>query len=81
MRTTIEIPDELMRQAKIRAAAEGKSIKQFVIEALDQRLAPKQRVRLEFPLIRTGGAPIRDLTPEEMEEAMIPINDYLPNGR
>ena len=80
MRTTIELPDELMRKAKIRAATEGVSFKQFFIAAVEQHLAPKRKVRLEFPLIRTGGPPVRDLTPEEMEEAMIPTNDYLPDG-
>ena len=41
MRTTIELPDELLAQAKSRAALGGLSLKQFFIEAIEQRLAPQ----------------------------------------
>ena len=39
MKTTIEIPDPLFRKAKSRAAERGQSLKQFVAEALQARLA------------------------------------------
>ena len=39
MKTTIEIPDPLFRKAKSRAAARGQSLKDFVTEALQIRLA------------------------------------------
>ncbi len=39
-----EIPDDLHRQAKSAAALEGKSLKQFVIDALEAATRPaKQR--------------------------------------
>ncbi len=39
MKTTIEIPDPLFRTAKATAAERGQSLKQFVTEALQERLA------------------------------------------
>lgn len=39
MKTTIEIPDPLFRKAKSRAAARGQTLRQFVTEALQARLA------------------------------------------
>ena len=41
MKTTVEIPDALFRQAKSRAAAAGQSLKTFITEALEARLAGK----------------------------------------
>jgi hypothetical protein len=84
MRTTIELPDELLTRAKSRAALEGMSLKEFFIEAVEQKLAPPalKKRRLEIPVIRTGGPVIRDLTPEQIEEAAFgPIDDYVPDRR
>jgi hypothetical protein len=39
MKTTIEIPDPLFRKAKSRAAERGQSLKDFVADALQARLA------------------------------------------
>jgi hypothetical protein len=41
MKTTIEIPDLLFRRAKSRAAERGQSLKQFMTEALQDKLARK----------------------------------------
>ncbi|MBC8326651.1 MAG: hypothetical protein H8E27_13615 [Verrucomicrobia subdivision 3 bacterium] len=38
MKTTIEMPDTLFRQAKAKAALQGKSMKQFVNEAVQQQV-------------------------------------------
>ncbi len=38
MKTTLEIPDTLFRHAKSIAARDGKSLKQFVNEALEEKL-------------------------------------------
>jgi hypothetical protein len=38
MKTTLEIPDALFRKAKATAAERGQSLKQFVTEALQERL-------------------------------------------
>lgn len=39
MKTTLDIPDEIMRTAKIRAAEEGRKLKDVVAEALRTGLA------------------------------------------
>ncbi len=38
MKTTIEIPDALFRKAKSRAAERGQTLKEFVAEALQEKL-------------------------------------------
>jgi hypothetical protein len=39
MKTTLEIPDPLFRKAKSRAAERGQTLKEFVTEALQAKLA------------------------------------------
>ena len=39
MKTTLELPDELFRQAKATAASNGQSLKTFFTEALQAKLA------------------------------------------
>lgn len=72
MRTTIELPDELLAQAKIRAAVGGISLKQFFIQAIEQKLTPeKPKVRRPPPVIGSPNSrPIGVLTPEQIDEAM-----------
>jgi hypothetical protein len=41
LKTTIEIPDPLFRKAKSKAAERGQTLKEFVAEALREKLAPK----------------------------------------
>ena len=39
MKTTVEIPDDLFKRAKVLAAQEGVSMKQLITESLRQRVA------------------------------------------
>ena len=41
MKTTVEIPDPLFRKAKARAAERGQTLKEFMSEALQEKLATK----------------------------------------
>jgi hypothetical protein len=41
VKTTLEIPDRLFRKAKSKAAERGQSLKEFVNEALQEKLASK----------------------------------------
>jgi len=72
MRTTIELPDDLLSQAKSRAALDGVSLKQFFIEAIEHKLSPAaRRTRRPPPTLGSPKArPIGVLTPEQMDEAM-----------
>jgi len=40
MKTTLEMPDALFRRVKSRAAERGQTLKEFVNEALQEKLAP-----------------------------------------
>ena len=42
MKTTIEIPDPLFRKAKSKAAECGQPLKEFVAEALQEKLTAKE---------------------------------------
>ncbi len=63
MRTTIDIPDETYRTARILAAERGETLRALVLEGLemveraskpDNRTVPeKQKTRLRFPVIRS----------------------------
>ena len=50
MRTTLDIDDGVLRQAKKLAAEEGKTLTLIIEEALRERLSPKTRVRKKFKL-------------------------------
>jgi hypothetical protein len=60
MRTTLDLPDPLLRQLKSRAALEGTTLKQLVREAIERGLsAPAQaatsaRRRSALPSIELG---------------------------
>ncbi len=43
MKTTIELPDALFRRAKATAAERGQSLKDFVAEALQEKLSTRKR--------------------------------------
>ncbi|MCX6594898.1 MAG: hypothetical protein NTV70_00850 [Acidobacteria bacterium] len=72
MRTTIELPDELLTQARLVASVEGISLKEFFIEAVRYRVSPpKQKVRrLPTPIGDPSAPPMAPLTREQIDEAM-----------
>lgn len=41
VKTTLEIPDVLFRKAKSKAAERGQTLKEFVNEALQEKVAPR----------------------------------------
>lgn len=50
MRTTLDIDDAVLREAKKLAATEGKTLRRLVEEALRDRLAPRRRPGKPFRL-------------------------------
>jgi hypothetical protein len=65
MKTTIEIPDPLFRKAKSKAAERGQTLKEFVGEALQEKLAAKaSNVRLGEPEWMQGFGKLRRLRKE-----------------
>ena len=72
MRTTIELPDELMTRAKVYAAGKGLSLKQLFAEAMEEKLSrPSGKVRRPPPMIGDPNAPkMKTLTREQIDEAL-----------
>ena len=73
MKTTIEIPEKLFRQAKSQAALEGLSLREFFLRGLQLALQTPPKTtgqrRANFPLVKTQlGAP--RLTDEQVAEAL-----------
>lgn len=66
MKTTLDIPDPLFRQAKSRAALRGISLRQFFTEALEEKITASPSAQpgsAEPPWMRGFGA-LRDLHEE-----------------
>jgi len=72
MRTTIELPDALLEQARKRAAGEGISLREFFTKAVEEKLTPPARkVRRPPPSIGSQDAPpLHVLTAEQIDEAL-----------
>ena len=69
MRTTIELPDELLQAAKVSAASAGVSLRTFFLEAVQQKLAPAQK-KTRMPPPQINGPRMGVLTTEQLEDAM-----------
>lgn len=54
MKTTLEIPDRIFRRAKSAAAARGVSLREFVTEAVKDKLADGSKAR-QKPWIKLMG--------------------------
>ena len=71
MRTTLDLPDDLMKQAKIAAVERGLTLRDLVAEALRHALAPKPRQarRARLPNIRlAANAPLRRMRVEDLKD-------------
>lgn len=74
MRTTVEFPPDLLRQAKIQAAARGESLKSLLTRAVAAELgrvagmAPRRRLAL--PLIGDPKAPPVRVTGADLAKAL-----------
>ena len=65
MKTTLEIPDVLFRKAKSKAAERGQTLKDFVGEALEEKLAPRSsKARSGEPEWMQGFGKLRHLQKE-----------------
>jgi hypothetical protein len=70
MRTTLDLPDEVLRRAKIVAVERGSTLRQIVIDALHHELggAQQKRQRLtQAPIQLSADAPLRTLSPDEVK--------------
>lgn len=76
MKATIDIPDELYRKVKVKAANEGRTVRDVVINALDSTVAsdwngmPEIQHRNGWPVVTLGTGTIPALTNEEIAELL-----------
>lgn len=79
MKTTIDLPDELMRAVKIRAVNEGRRLKDLVPELIKIGLAETQEPsssvgqRVRVPLVQCAhpSRPGQEMTPERVAEILL----------
>lgn len=79
MRTTLDLPDDLLRAIRIRAAEEQRTLKDLMAELLrrglarptDERQAQTVR-RVRLPLVRCAhpARPEEEMTPERVAEIL-----------
>lgn len=78
MRTTVQLPTELLRAAKAEAAARGETLKEFLTRAVANELGntsgPATSTRVELPLVGGARPDAVDLTNAEIE-AIIAAED------
>lgn len=79
MKTTLDLDDELLAEAKRRAAASGTTLKAYVEDALRARMLPKPaartRYRLDLPVVRGEAPPAVDVADRNA------LYDFLDRGR
>ncbi|MBN8508406.1 MAG: hypothetical protein J0L57_07330 [Burkholderiales bacterium] len=70
MRTTLDLPDDILRRAKIEAVERGSTLRQLVIDALQREMAGTERPRKRLmrpPIKLAADAPLRQLSPEAVK--------------
>jgi plasmid stability protein len=84
MKTTLDLPDALVKQVKIRAVREGRKLKDAVADLLRKGLAAADEADAQTPVIakdkRTGlpvivcnqaAAPEEEMTPERVADILL----------
>jgi len=74
MRTTVDIPDALYRELKVRAANEGCSVREVVLRSvrseLDSRHYAKKNTKIKLPLVPSKRPGWLKLTNAEIDEIL-----------
>jgi len=78
MKTTLDLPDDLMREVKIRAVRENRRLKDAVADLLRRGLSqrgsgPKLRRRVALPIIEGArrARPQQEMTPERVASILL----------
>ena len=72
MRTTLDLPDDILRRAKIEAVERRSTLRQLVIDALQREMAGTERPRKRLtkpPIKLAADAPLRRMSPEAVKLA------------
>jgi hypothetical protein len=73
MRTTIDLPNDLFRQVKSKAALRGKTLKAFVQAAIEKEVSakdPKSSFRVKLPIIKSRKPKSLSLTNSQIEDLL-----------
>jgi plasmid stability protein len=78
VKTTLDLPEELVREMKIRAAREGRKLREIATEIFQRGLSapePKPKAatkgkQVKLPLLK-GGTATRQFTPAELDEILL----------
>lgn len=71
MRTTIDLPDELLRTARVRAAEADETLKELFARALRNELGRTPRKsRRELPLVKSRRPGASQLTADQLDQAL-----------
>ena len=79
MKTTLDLPDELMREVKIRAVKENRKLKDAIADLLRRGLSqktaepPTVRHRVKLPLVQCAhkARPGEEMTPERVARLLL----------
>ena len=78
MKTTLELPEDLMRAIKLRAVMENRKLKDAIADLLRLGLSQKARAktprhRVELPLVRCSrdARPGEEMTPERVARILL----------
>jgi len=76
MRTTIDVPDPLFREMKSLAAHKGKSLREFVLRAIEREVSQtrqdrRRRFSARLPLVPSSSpGALRSMTNGEIEDLL-----------
>lgn len=80
MKTTVDLPDDLMREIKVRAARTDRKLKDAMADLLRRGLAARdaddstaEHRRVELPLVRCAhpARPEEEMTPERVADVLL----------
>lgn len=79
MKTTLDLPDELMREVKLRAVRENRRLKDLMADLLRRGLAEDlastaaSRTRVQLPLVHCAhrASPEEEMTPDRAAAALL----------
>ena len=75
VRTTVDIPDEIYRRLKVKAAQEGIAVRAIVLRGIAHELEPEEARpvrKLKLPLIHSSRPGTLHLTNEEIDDLLFP---------
>jgi plasmid stability protein len=72
MRTTIDIPDEIYRKLKVKAAQEGRTVREIALRGIQREMEPAEmrpaRKKFEIPVIPSTRPGTLHLTNEDIDD-------------